>query len=359
VGQGWNCFPGFYAHSLADLIKMYHRDGVRGVFLCGIGEQVDYYLTMKMYDDPSIDPDALLDEFFSLYFGAAAEPMKKFYLRIEEVFSDSGNYPEEVRTRDEQFHQTDEIAWGCLGTEGRMEELGALMRTAKDQARTDLERRRVRLWEKGVWEYMQHGAAKFHKKKGLRDVAGPPPELTVPRIASQEGERDLADVSWEEGALLGDWRELEGFATDRKIEGRILHDGRRLYIRLQEDADAAALQSSDVVYHGDDWEIFFAAGRSGAPYNQIAANPAGRCIVSAWDLAEVAVSDVQPSRWTFMLAIPLKNVLQQGIEPGGVFYANLYRAAFGPDGRELLAWSPNFDRSFHTTTRMGKFVLAK
>ena len=160
VIKGWHCFPGFSAHTLAEQIRMYHEDGVRGVFLCGIGEQLDYYMTMKMYDDPSIDVDDLLDEFFTRYFGAASEPMRQFYLKIEETFSNPQNYPAEVRTVDEQFHQTEKIAWKCLGTKDRMKELGALMQRAMDLATTDIEKQRVLLWKKGVWDYMQEGYKK-------------------------------------------------------------------------------------------------------------------------------------------------------------------------------------------------------
>ena len=157
VIHGWNCFPGFSAHNHAEQIKMYHRDGVRGVFLCGIGEQVDYYLTMKLYDDPSLDPDAVLDEFFTLYFGAAAVPMKKFYTRIEETFNDPNSYPEYVRAEEKQFHQNKELAWEYLGTEDRMNELGQLMEKAQALAKTDVEKERVLLWRRGVWDYMVEG----------------------------------------------------------------------------------------------------------------------------------------------------------------------------------------------------------
>jgi uncharacterized protein DUF4838 len=159
--QGWHCFPGFSAHALADQILMYHQDGVRGVFLCGIGEQVDYYLTMKMYDDPSIDPDVLLDEFFDRYFGAASKPMKQFYLLIEETFSNPDNYPAEVRTRDRQYHQNERIAWKYLGTETRMTRLRTLMEKAQARAGTDLEQRRVQTWKEGVWDYMVEGREKY------------------------------------------------------------------------------------------------------------------------------------------------------------------------------------------------------
>ena len=161
VSQGWHCFPGFSAHALARRIKMFHRDGVRGIFLCGIGEQVDFYLTMKLYDDPSLDADGLLDEFFTRYFGAAAGPMKAFYERIEDIYSDPANYPERIRTKDWQFHQTEVIAWRYLGTEERMKELGALKDQAQALAATDEEKRRVGLWERGVWEYMVEGRKQY------------------------------------------------------------------------------------------------------------------------------------------------------------------------------------------------------
>ena len=161
LGQGWHCFPGFSAHTHAEHIKMYHQDGVRGVFLCGIGEQVDYYLTMKLYDDATLDPDAVLDEFFSRYFGSAAKPMAAFYALIEQTFNDPANYPEEVREKDRQYHQNERTAWEWLGTEERMEQLGALMGQAEALAATEIERRRVDTWKRGVWDYMVEGRRKY------------------------------------------------------------------------------------------------------------------------------------------------------------------------------------------------------
>ena len=164
--KGWHCFPGFSAHVLAEQIKMYHRDGVRGVFLCGIGEQVDYYLTMKMYDDPSIDPGELLDEFFTGYFGAAGKPMKRFYGLIEETFTNPDSYPEEVRTKDNHYHQTEYMAWEYLGTEKCMNRLGALMHKAIAQASTDIEQQRVATWKQGVWDYMVEGRNAYLARSG-------------------------------------------------------------------------------------------------------------------------------------------------------------------------------------------------
>jgi hypothetical protein len=54
-------------------------------------------------------------------------------------------------------HHTEEIAWGLLGTSERLAELGRLMEQAKAAAQTDLEQRRVALFETGVWQYMLAG----------------------------------------------------------------------------------------------------------------------------------------------------------------------------------------------------------
>jgi hypothetical protein len=164
TGAKFHCFPGFSAHTLAEQIKMYHADGVRGVFLCGIGEQVDYYLSMKLYDDASLDTDALLDELFCRYFGAAALPMKNFYLLIERIYSDPENYRDAQAV--EGMHQTEAIAWGRLGTEKRMTTLGRYMDRAQRFAVTDLEKKRVNLWKEGVWDYMVQGRQKYLAKSG-------------------------------------------------------------------------------------------------------------------------------------------------------------------------------------------------
>jgi hypothetical protein len=164
--QGWHCFPGSSARHLSEIIRMYYTDNVRGVFLCGIGEQLDYYLTMKMYDDPALNSDALIDEFFELYFGVAALPMKAFFDRTETIFWDTSRYPEAVATQDNQFHQTETMAWKYLGTEDVMTELRSLIEKARAMASDDLERRRLATWDAGVWQYMVEGREMWLKKQG-------------------------------------------------------------------------------------------------------------------------------------------------------------------------------------------------
>ena len=46
-----------------------------------------------------------------------------------------------------------------------MSELDALMRQAKGVADTDLEKRRVRLWETGVLDYMKTGRERYTSRR--------------------------------------------------------------------------------------------------------------------------------------------------------------------------------------------------
>lgn len=149
----WHCFPCFMPDVISREVKRYHTDGVRGVFLCGIGTQLDYYLYMQTAFNVETDYKELVSEFFSRYFGAASEPMERFYYRISEINREEG-----------VVGTTREASWLRLGTEERMKELGGYVDKAVTLATTDLERKRVDTWKKGVWEYMKTGQDQFHAK---------------------------------------------------------------------------------------------------------------------------------------------------------------------------------------------------
>jgi hypothetical protein len=168
VIRKWHCFPGFSAHELAKLAKRYARDGVMGTFFCGIGEQVDFYVTMKLYDDASQDVDSLLNQFFRLYFGSAAAPMQAFYTLIEETYSDPAHWDQNGG-----HHQTEAIAWEHLGTETLMSRLRILIDEAEELAGGPRERERVALWRSGVWDYMVKGRTAYLD----RVAETSPPEL--------------------------------------------------------------------------------------------------------------------------------------------------------------------------------------
>ncbi|HQE82957.1 MAG TPA: DUF4838 domain-containing protein [Candidatus Hydrogenedentes bacterium] len=155
----WKCFPNVMVHETAKSMRMFIRDGVRGIFVCGEQDMLEAYVIAKLWDDPAQDVDAILHEFFRRYFGAAAKPMEEFYRRIEQIACDPEDYPP-------PFHRKNgidwkNVAWTHLGTAERMEQLGELMSEAQVLAQSDLEKRRVGLWYDAIWKWMEEGRAEY------------------------------------------------------------------------------------------------------------------------------------------------------------------------------------------------------
>jgi hypothetical protein len=144
----WHCFPAFIPHAISTEVKRYIKDGVHGVYLCGIGQQLDYYIYLKTAFDATTDCDALIDEFFTQYFGASGAPLKKFYLRIEEIHQIQG-----------VLGTSKERSWGLLGTADRMAELEGYFKQAMALSSTasPMIQQRVDTWKIGVWDYMKSG----------------------------------------------------------------------------------------------------------------------------------------------------------------------------------------------------------
>ena len=149
--EGWHAFPAFMPEVISREVKQYARDGVRGVFLCGIGQQLDYYLYMQTAFDAETDVDAALSEFFDTYFGGAATPMRAFYQRISDINREEG-----------VIGTSREKSWGRLGTPARIALLEADIQAATDAASTETEGMRVETWRRGVWDYIRAGYDEYH-----------------------------------------------------------------------------------------------------------------------------------------------------------------------------------------------------
>ncbi len=166
----WKCFPNVMVHETAKSARMFLRDGVRGIFECGEQDQVEQYVMVKIWDDPSLDTDALLKEFFAGYFGAASEPMSKFYALLETTACDQSLYPPKLHKQDRN------IAWKNLGTPDRMKQLADFMAEAGTRAGNETERQRVALWNNSIWKWMLDGRAEHEARlDGRKQATGPNP----------------------------------------------------------------------------------------------------------------------------------------------------------------------------------------
>lgn len=163
----WKCFPNVMVHESARTMRMFIENGIRGIFICGEQDMLEGYVIAKLWDDPGQDVDALLNEFFHLYFGAAARPMKDFYLQLEQIACDPGNYPPPLYRKNGIDWKN--VAWTHLGTGPRMKRLGQLMDEAHTRAQTEVEKRRVTLWNDALWKWMQEGRAEYLATQAQKD----------------------------------------------------------------------------------------------------------------------------------------------------------------------------------------------
>ena len=156
----YQAFPGFYAHSIVQQMKRYRQAGIRGIFMehssevgkSYLQDQLELYVTLKLADDPALNGNALIDEFFTRYYGAASRPMHLLYESMEDVYADPKNYPAGLSSA-----QTQQIAWGSLGTAARMAGWSRLMTQAVALAATPAEKTRVSNFKAGIWDPMVAG----------------------------------------------------------------------------------------------------------------------------------------------------------------------------------------------------------
>jgi Domain of unknown function (DUF4838) len=360
VNGRFHCFPGYFAHKIGEQMKLFAKHGFRGMFHCGYGQEVEAYVTYKLMDDPSLNVDRLLGEYFRRYYGAAAEPMERMYLDIERTYCDPANWP------DHPGHMTVDIAWGRLGTPERMGRYAEWMEEAKRLARTDLEKQRVALFEQDTWQYMKQGYDQFEAR-----TTASIPSANAPKVADAGG--DVAKVDWARAAALeGGFRVRGGDApSPRKLEGRVAHDSRYLYLELTDPCDTSKLVVSPDVYPFDTWEIFVAAQRA-KPYRQFAVGPSGSVAATTNGEGDGGSNVALPSpgiratsdtsaadRWVTRLAIPLATLTPAGVAPGGKVYLNVVRVSSpgvnGTGGLDIDSWVSY--ATVHTVDRLAEIAL--
>jgi Domain of unknown function (DUF4838) len=153
--NGYKCFPNMMPHATAAAMAKFIRDGVRGVYECGEQDQLEQYVITRVWDNPLVDVDAVMGEFFRLYFGAAAAPMKEFYQGLESAACDPVNYAGVV-TKPGGIDWK-KAAWERLGTAERLETFRSLLERAAAAGSNDAERRRVALWKSALYDWMVEG----------------------------------------------------------------------------------------------------------------------------------------------------------------------------------------------------------
>lgn len=324
-GGNFYCFPGFFAHKIDEQFKLFKKYGIKGVFHCGYGQEVEAYVTYKLMLNPDENIEKLLDEYFSCLYGNAKEEMKQIYLAIENAYIDEKNHPEGV--------SYSIASWKYCGTEEVMKKIRSLIEKAKSKVENEKEINNIKLFEYGILRYMEKGYNTYQELISLPFI-----EIKVPKVEKID---DIKGIDWSKAEKLGPWYERGSKdLSERKIEGEILHDEDNIYLKLIDYCDTENLQCSSMVFPYDDWEIFVAKSR-GIPYRQIAFNPNGLIVllshgeINFRKNVEIKEHNIEvlpileKDRWISIVKIPLKDISIDGVKKVEKFYMNIVRVSSG------------------------------
>lgn len=108
------------------------------------------YVTAKLLWNPDLSPDALMEDFYENFFGPAKEPMKRFYRKIEEVWTSGKwgknlSYQRGITSEMTEKGYFSQNPWENLFTQDILKELTAYIIQAKKAARSTPYKERVEM----------------------------------------------------------------------------------------------------------------------------------------------------------------------------------------------------------------------
>ena len=321
------------------------------------------YAAGKLMWNPAEDIDTVMEEYYTKFFGPAAEPIR-------------------------QFHEEMELAWARNGAEpGKWDYQRAWKETYPPEfvdRMMGLLKEAVRLAE-GQEPYayrtrkLLNGYQPFERNSrlfrgGSRETNAY--SITVPRIA---GEPSSAD--WDKASILKDFTDnYNVYKQESETEMRLLHDGKNLYVKAEcrmpegvasvKWAPGTVGKRDGTLWNYESIEFFLARGNEScqfilAPDNCLydGFNIPGKNN-SSWNCDAVKWSTVRHGgSWEGFLTIPLTELNFSTDGKDGEFRFNAcrncrYTMPGEPEKWEQSCYLPTFG-SFQNVERFGTLILAR
>lgn len=329
-----NFFPIYYPRHTGKFFKKFGADGIRGFFaeITPRYHLLEAYVAAKLADDPSLDPDALIDEHYALYYGAAGAAMKRFGDVFEAESYDIANYSDRVKAMRivgsyiYRFH-SERDNWH-LGSAERVKRLDRLMDAAKAAAKTPSEKARVRDFCTRIWNTAVDGRKEYEERERVRAIP-------IPYVAS--------------GGRTSAFRTLDNKDHPVSSAMRVSNDSKFLRLEYAErGGDAASHPELNLWMNG--LEIFLATTRD-SDYLQFAVSPTGEVkahrsvVVEGAQRIEPVTDIVARSRctaegWKVCVDVPF-SAIPRDARAGEYLYGNFFRTRRWEGGVSTV-WSPIF-----------------
>jgi len=355
-------FPAIRPRKVARYVKQLLAMGVDGMFMeeGNINPalyHLDFYVTMRLLVDPETDVEALLAEYFTLFYGPAAEPMKRFWTGLEDACREvaKGSSPAK--------------SWVRGAPEARMQEWGRDLDEAARLAAEAPYASRIKVIRTGVFDYMKERASFFAavEAAGLR-------QMDIPRTTLKptlDGKID--DAVWQQAAVTPPFVSMKNNPLEVTTLAMTAYDDRNLYIAFRCEEPRMAEQnrfhtkSTSAICTDDSVEVNLDMDPASEDYVQIMLSV--NSVVWVWwrkkhrpghtpDLGIKGKAWRGEDGWSCELIIPFAKITGGAPKPGSEWRYNVMRNRHVKgmkrfDERIWQCWSPPFVWSWHIRERFG------
>jgi hypothetical protein len=340
---------------------------------------LNYWTRMKLYDDTGRDVGRLLEDHYRLFYGPAAEPIGRFFTRIEERITDPALRGPETFTNERSWNGA--VDWEYLFPPAVMAELRQSVDRATALATEEPYRTRVTWVREGFLEHVETEARVYFEQKRQQPVVGLAQTVSYEAQPAPVIDGNGDDVCWRTAlvGLMNDWK--TGSPPQVGSAFRFTHDATNLYLLARclepevAKLKAECTQHDEDVFFDDCIELHVTGLADPSRTYQIIVNSegvvedlayqrneGGEMVGSkAWSCAGLkAAARVDAAGYTVELAVPLAEI---GVTfaPGVLLTANVCRERYagqeGTQGPELQSWSVAPD-GFNDPRRFGQIVLS-
>ena len=366
----WTEMPVFFMDTIQKDIQYEVRNGFGGEFIeaeswsSGKRPGVTYpatqhlnlYVTGKLYWNPDLDMNALLDEYYELFYGPAKLPMRQFVTTAQKFWNDANMQNKKATGIFEAVSVKD------VFDNRKM----VLLKNYLDQA--------LAAAPKGsqYHAHVEQMAKEFATGAKVVDMMTRKlPEAVVPftkDIIAVDGK--LTESAWKNVKPM-DMVAKDGLVTPHKTKVMTLYDSKNLYIAFElseKKTDKLKVDGKTrdfgEMYLDDCVEFYVMKDNTKMSGFQFIVNAAGvlwdASITengsrnSKWNSAATSAATIVGDKIFIEISIPLTDI---GVKAGDEVYANFYRSRVVDEGQEFACWSPIFKHSHLSPDYFGKLTL--
>ncbi len=319
-------------------------------------QHLNLYLTGKLYWEPDLDLQAVLREYYELFYGPSAKPMRQFWELSASSFA-------AACAKASDAEEQTEVLPGNAFPRPVLDQLAGFLAQAEAAATADsVYRKRIQLV-----------ASEFNagRRTLIRQIRKECPQFQVPKVENS----DFATVTQ---CKPQQFVSKTGESVPTATWLYAGWDNKNLYLTfICFEPEIAKLKTvtknrdQERIWNDDSIEIFITPDTGkGGKYFQFIVNaqgnqwdgvhaPDARQADVSWNSGFTAESKVEEKRWIVQVAIPLRDIGVEGFPDGKNLGVNFFRNHASGGAGEISCWSPVFNGRNLTPEYFGTLTLGQ